>query len=195
MRERAINETAALSTFNFLKELNQLCDGGKLTAVTWLSDKYGLSHNTGGACKDLKLIVVEEGVYKWVPKAEPSRVMALNILDNLLHRSKRKVDPPVIPDMGAIDRLIQKLDIIAVQNEKGSGRMLSRALPQSSTAGSSLFAEVDSKQAIKIDLLKSVLTGLYTGRLIDDLTPQTIDGLNLSAVSVVDDVYNKFYAK
>lgn len=198
MRDRSANTKAIENTLQFLRELKHRCETTKLTAVSWLTEKHSISSNTGTACKELGIVKVDNGCYGWL-KGDPTREMALLILSNLLERRKPKVVVPIWPDLTAIsDKIIQKLDSIAVQNEiglKGSkGRLLGRALNQAPMNGSSLFAEVESKQSIKIDLLKSVLTGLYTGRVIGDLTPQTIDGLNLSALTVVDDVYNKFYA-
>lgn len=199
MRERIQNEKAVNNMLAFLREVNERCETGNLKSITWLCVKHEISKTAGTACKELKIVVSEEGIYKWVPKAPPGRHMALEILDNLLHRSKKKIDSPVFPDMAAFaDKIVAKLDSIATQNENGfkgvKGRLLGRALPQASMAGNGLFSEVESKQSVKIDLLKSVLTGLYSGRVLGDLTPQIIGELNLSAVTVVDDVYNKFYA-
>jgi hypothetical protein len=199
MRERKTNGKAELNTLNFLRELNQRCEEGKLKAITWLSDKYELSHNTGAACKELNIITFEEGIYKWVPKAEPSRVMALNILDNLLHRSKRKVDPPALPDFAAhLERFTNKLtevsQSIIAYSKQPSTRMLSRAMQQSPMSGNGLFAEVETKEAKRMDIMKAILTALYTGKSVDDLTDPAIQNIDAAAIRVTNDVINKLYA-
>lgn len=198
MRYKKPNEKAVMNMLLFLREINERCEGGNLTAVRWITDKHELSHSAGAACKDLNIITLENGVYKWVPKAAPGRPMALLVMDNLLHRSKKKVDVPIF-DMAALgDKIVAKLDSIAVQNEnalRGSkSRMLGRALNQTAQFGDTLFSATESKQAVKLDILKAIAEGIYNYDMLSMNFPtEHIKQANAFIIQATEDLYNQFY--
>ena len=196
-RQRSENEQAVLKTVQFLQDLKHSCDNGSVFYVSVKAVNFGINKSTGKACKDLEVVKsLGDNRYKWVMANTNYRYIALLILEKLRERQQKTVEPEYLPNMQplitAINTLTEKLTLTSNQQNK---RL-------SEPKNASLFADQESKEAIRLKILCSITSGVYQQEFKETVcepfsiySPEHVHHLNNAIIAATEDLLKKFNSK
>jgi len=193
-RIRKANEDAILKTTEFLKELKlQLTEKQSwFTGFSDLQEEHKISKSTFSICKKLGIVEDKDGTFIW-SKGEPSREMALLILEKLRVRQQKTAEPVKLPgfedNIARIESLLTEIrDNAKVQQSLSNGLKI-RDKPQS------LFVEQETKEATRIKIACAIATGVYSVCEIKYLMQGQATDCNDVVIAATEDLLNKLYSK
>lgn len=129
-----------------------------------------------------------------------SKTDALELLNYLLELNKKQIVTPIAgldDETKGYIKAIHDHIVSNSQNKQGSSEglktpMISKALNQDTPTH--LFSQVESNEAKKFELLKSIAGGVYNNVNVMGCSGDISD-LNESIISATEDLFNKFFSK
>lgn len=186
LRQKPANEAAISRLINFLNDswLTLKSDKIKKYNFTELMESHGVAKRTFSDCRALGLIKIEAGKKpEWINKEEPSRHMALRILDYRLKKTKKQVHYP-IPDFAAIGESLKeitdRLIYLSVQNEKWL--KTHKNYENSNVSESDLFRVDDQR----LYLAGQIASGVFSNEAILNYSPEQFEIINKNIVTITD---------
>lgn len=195
-RQRSANEQAIDKTLKYLFEVKNLCKPIFNVYPTIQAERNGISKSSGSALKTLGIIKhLGKNKYEWL-KGEPDRQMALLILEKLRVRQQKTIDSPVLPNMGALIEAVNSLtEKLTLTSNLPKHRTVEPKTP-------SLFADQESKEAIRLKILCSITSGVYNMEYKETVSepfsiysPEHVHHLNNAIIEATEDLMNKFNSK
>lgn len=168
MRYHKVNEQAVSKTIAFLQELNHKIIRGEKIRFGELHDSFKIAKSTGSSIVQLGLIKeVSPFTYNWTDSFDLDRKLALKILDHNLHRSTKRVEQPLFPELFADIKslLVEIRDNTKKQNNRSEGLKISE----------------------RVYIAGQIANGYYTNGLQGDKMEITNDFI----IRATDDLLNK----
>ena len=194
MRDRKANELSVQKTIAFLKDLHDLCDFNLSQNPRELQRLHKISNSTFDACLKLNIVKKDNIGWEWLKETE-NREMALQILNYLLEKSKKKITIP-IDGLGEITtslkQISERLASISTQNERALNGLKSPQTSQHETASikaNDLFTTTDKKEEQKFKIFLAVISGSYSS-IGDDYEAQAKE-----AVIVTNHLFNQYFSQ
>lgn len=169
MREKPLNEEAIRRTIHFLKLLKNHCDDAIPFSLTGLVKLCGVASGTGKACRELVIIsTTSKDLYKWEIKMtsisspdkdreEVYRHLAISIKDKLLHKNKKTIHTPLMPDWASIANSLvnvsEKLNTVISLQER---LLINHKNPQITNEPADLFRVDDQRLLVVTALLPTI---------------------------------------
>lgn len=175
-----------------LKELSYETDEDNYHSFTQLISDYQIDKNIKNALINLKIIDLEtDKKWHWL-SFEIDRKLVVTILNNILERSKKtpQVNLPLEGFTKALEQQNEILEYLkAVKQDRSPNGF---KLPQKEI---NLFAGQDLKEQRRWEMYKVVISSLYNGHVLGDLSADLVEALNEFALSTSDNALIKFYTK
>lgn len=126
MRNRPANEEAVKRLIDFMKDLRFTIENGQHVSLPRLQETHGISKRSGSALITLGLIT-KIGVheYEWNIKVVNSyRYWALKIMDHNLHKTKKEIVTPLLPEFATIANVLNNIsEQLAISINKNNNRL------------------------------------------------------------------------
>jgi hypothetical protein len=172
MRQKPPKPEAVNKLIRFLQDLKLYCEGtGNVGTISKLHELHQVSRSTASVCKSLGLIEKTDEGYIWKGE-EPSKRLALIILNAMLEKSPKSLKAEQIPEfanlLSGIERLTTTMEIYISQNKNRSNglKIASNEIQENKV---NLFTADDTERQYFFELAKSVAAGVYAN--YDPLTP------------------------
>jgi hypothetical protein len=198
MRKKKAKDQAVENLINFLNQVKLFSDmrnSAKLHTISSIAKDFSVSSTAGAAIKQLKIIKQEDTyTWYWIAK-EPSKEMALLVLDNLLHRNKKASDI-AFPELEAISKQLSIISESMAQSTAQNNIVLNRIKSGNKSLDKSeksfhneldLFSEQQNKQRDRIYIAGQIASRLYPNG-VENLYLNEIKLINSHIVSATDDL-------
>lgn len=123
MREKPVSEKKIDNYIDFLFAVQGSSGGAPNTStLSEVAKRYAITSSAPSALISLGIIKKEtKSVWHWIADTRPSKKIALEVLDYLLHKNKKTVHFP-IPDFAAIsqslERIVERMNYLAIHTER-----------------------------------------------------------------------------
>jgi len=191
-RIRKVNEDAVYKTISFLHDLKDKIDNNKWFSATDLQERHNISKSTFSATKYFEIVVEKDGKFIW-KKGEPSREMALLILEKLRVRQQKTAEPVKLPgfedNIARIESLLTEIRDNAKVQQVLSNGLKTRDKPQT------LFSDQEQRQRDRVYIAGQFLTVVFKDVKASTFTEQMMHEGNIGVITFTDDLLNKLYSK
>lgn len=201
MRQKKPLEGTVLKYIDFLQEIHTYSYPEKsYYTIHEVITKTQINKSILRALIKLDIItLVDDLTWNWLLK-EPTRELALEVLNYLLEKGKKQIVTPIIgldSETRAYVKEIRDLMISNSQNKSDASQglksgLLAKAFNQSEISPNNhLFSKVESDKNKKFELLKAVAGGWFAQS--DFITPY--QQINDTILLATEDLFNKFFKK
>lgn len=198
LRQKPANEQALGRLIDFLLDLrNKTSPTSSIINIGETEKMWSVSNRTFSDCIKLKIIIrseIKPEKFLWQKGQVSTRILALQILDHRLKKTKKQIHVP-IPDFAAIADTLQtigeRLTQLAVQNEKWLKRNKNEDI---AVASDDLFRVDDQR----LFIAGSIASGIYKEAFKYIQNPD--DGAAIGStsdfiISATDDLISKLLNK
>lgn len=175
----------------FLKALISNSGGYNITLDEMISE-YQINKYIKTALINLKIIDLETDKKWYWLSYNVDKNLILTILNYILEKSKKtpQVNLPLEGFTKALEQQNEILEYLRSIKQDRSPNGFKMPLKETN-----LFEKEDLKEQRRWEMYKAILTALYSGHVMGDLSADLVDILNEFALSVSDNALVKFYSK
>lgn len=187
MRQNPPNKEAIKRMVNFLIDVKKKCEGEYANkSFSQLQIEHSISRSSFKSCVEFECVVTagegDEAVYIWNDEYQPGRKLALAIMDLNLHKNKKQVHVPLLPELATavnlLNKVADKLDLYTLQNESILKRLKMPSNEAAPIQGENLFSEADQYHKDFVYLAGQMVAALYA----NTYRPPTMDDQKTFAV-------------
>lgn len=187
MREKPVSEVTVDKYIDFLFNVQKLSDNAAQVTLRKLTELNNITAYAAVAIVKLGIIEKHKEKGSWTWKVgRPSKQMALQLLDFILHQRKKTIHTPIMPDWAsiakALDNVSEKLAVITVQNNNALKRL--KIAPNQTGEKADLFRVDDQR----LFIAGQIASGIYHSDFFNSLAEQHIQQANDYIVRATDDL-------
>lgn len=164
MRERKVTDATIERYMFFLNSVSAISGYESRKTIAEFAKEKRINKSVVPAIIQLNFVeTISRNKWNWLlPK--PNKEMVLQILDLLLHKKKKTIHIPIVPEWAtmvtAVNQLTDRMGVYLTQNEKSlrgtKTPLLDRALQQSEMNGNTIFSEHHEKEQRRFEMVKAI---------------------------------------